>query len=281
MPADQSDDLAHRERMAARLRHAAHLCGVTLHGTPVFGWHERTIGCQVTTEHGPRWLRVVSEMAHWIGEFWTGNQDANALTGVLRPQVLHVEEWAEGGDRCRAEVMTLAHGRPVSPTMALDRAAPVDEAWWHTLRRSLDAVAASHTSRVCLDAATLVERVGAFGVTVDLASLAWTTAHGDLHWGNLTTPDCWLLDWEAWGAAPAGYDAASLLCASLPHPPTADTVRSVFADLLDTPTGTIAQLAAAARFLTFAEAGEYPDLTPLLHTHTRQLLASTGHGDQR
>jgi hypothetical protein len=52
-------------------------------------------------------------------------------------------------------------------------------------------------NRVCLDAATLVERVGAFGVTVNLPSLAWTTAYGDLHWGNLTTPQCWLLDWEA------------------------------------------------------------------------------------
>lgn len=257
------------------------MVGVTLAGTPVFGWHERTIGCQVTTAHEPRWLRVVSEMAQWIGDFWTGNQDANTLPGVLRPRVLDVVEWSEGDIRCRAEVMTLAPGHPVSATMMLDRPAPVDQPWWATLRRSLDAVAASHTGRVCLDAATLADRVGAFGITVDLPSLAWTTAHGDLHWGNVTAPECWLLDWEAWGTAPAGYDAASLLCASLPHPATVRRVRAVFADLLDTPTGTIAQLAAAARFLKFANNGECPDLAPLLHTYTSELLAGADPPDRR
>jgi hypothetical protein len=276
MPADQTQEPAHREQMLDHLRLAAQMAGVSLDGTPVFGWHERTIGCQVATEYGPRWLRVVQEMAQWIGEFWTGNQDANTLVGVLRPRVLHVVEWSEGDSRCRAEVMTLAPGWPVSPSMTLDGPPLVDESWWVTLRGSLDALAASPTRRVCVDAATLVERVGTFGVTVDLPSLAWTTAHGDLHWGNLTTPGCWLLDWEAWGSAPAGYDAASLLCASLPHPATARTVRSVFADLLDTPSGTIAQLAAAARFLKFADNGDCRELAPLLHDYTRQLVCGTG-----
>jgi hypothetical protein len=259
--------------MIGWLRQGAGMVGVTVAGTPVFGWHERTIGCRVSTAHGPRWLRVVSEMAQWIGEFWTGNQDANTLTGVLRPRVLEVAEWSEGDVRCRAELMTLVPGHHVSATMTLDRPGPADQQWWATLRRSLDAVAASHTRRVCLDPATLAERVGAFGVTVDLPSLAWTTAHGDLHWGNLTTPDCWLLDWEAWGSAPAGYDAASLLCASLAYPATVGRVRAVFADVLDTPTGLIAQFAAAARFLKFADNGRCPGLAGLLHTYTSGLLA--------
>jgi hypothetical protein len=56
------------------------------------------------------------------------------------------------------------------------------------------------------------------GVDLDIASVPWTTAHCDLHWGNLTAPTLTILDWETWGRAPAGYDAATLLCTSLGFP---------------------------------------------------------------
>ncbi|MFI5800717.1 hypothetical protein [Streptomyces sp. NPDC051677] len=42
----------------------------------------------------------------------------------------------------------------------------------------------------------------------------WTTAHADVHWANLTSP-LRLLDWEAWGRAPEGFDAATLYAYSL------------------------------------------------------------------
>ncbi|MDG4795109.1 hypothetical protein [Micromonospora sp. WMMD1082] len=32
---------------------------------------------------------------------------------------------------------------------------------------------------------------------------------------QLTTPGCWITDWEGWGLAPAGFDAASLYLHSL------------------------------------------------------------------
>ncbi|MEV6906022.1 hypothetical protein [Amycolatopsis sp. NPDC051071] len=32
----------------------------------VFGWHDRTIGAQVDTPDGPRWLRVISEHERWV-----------------------------------------------------------------------------------------------------------------------------------------------------------------------------------------------------------------------
>ncbi|HEU0086296.1 MAG TPA: hypothetical protein VFQ77_01360 [Pseudonocardiaceae bacterium] len=87
---------------------------------------------------------------------------------------------------------------------------------WSELHGSLDALATHSTDRVCLDEQLVSRRLlAAFGVEVNPGSLTWSTAHGDLHWANLTAPRCWLLDWESWGSVPSGYDAALLLCASL------------------------------------------------------------------
>jgi aminoglycoside phosphotransferase (APT) family kinase protein len=73
--------------------------------------------------------------------------------------------------------------------------------------------------------------------------------HGDLHWNNLLRPELGVLDWEGWGRGPAGTDAATLLHASVLAPATYRVVRSVFAEVLDSPTGRVAQLYAAARLL--------------------------------
>lgn len=75
--------------------------------------------------------------------------------------------------------------------------------------------------------------------------ITWTTAHGDLHYGNVTRGPH-VLNWQGWGRAPYGYDAATLYVYALliprygrPHPirahprpgpargplPTADRLR--------------------------------------------------------
>src|SRR5262249_18638582 len=48
-----------------------------------------------------------------------------------------------------------------------------------------------------------------------LSPMPWATAHGDLHFANLCAPNLHLLDWEGWGLAPAGYNAATLHSHSL------------------------------------------------------------------
>jgi hypothetical protein len=60
-------------------------------------------------------------------------------------------------------------------------------------------------------------------------------------------PDFGLLDWEQWGRAPAGTDAATLLADSLVVPELAERVRDVFGDVLDSDAGQLAQLYVAAR----------------------------------
>jgi len=59
-----------------------------------------------------------------------------------------------------------------------------------------------------------------------VAASSWTAAHADLHWANVLAPDCALVDWEGWGLAPAGYDAATLYVHSLLAPDTGERRES-------------------------------------------------------
>ncbi len=256
------------------LKPGADALRVDLAGEPVCGLRNRTVGCPVTTSKGERWMRVVTEPAQWAtGPAWAGNVDANAITGVRKPAVLDVAEWDESGRRVRAELMTLAPGTRVSTDMALRWHVDLDDEWWNELRSSLDTLAVHPTDRVCLDEQFAQRRLlAAFGVEIDTARLTCSTAHGDVHWANITAPRCWLLDWESWGSAPTSYDAALLLCTSLLQPEIAERVHAAFADLLDTFEGHVAQLLAAAKLLGLVEYGDHPDLAVPVHRHARAIV---------
>ncbi|WP_174857668.1 hypothetical protein [Streptomyces lydicus] len=108
-------------------------------------------------------------------------------------------------------------------------------------------------------------------------AITWTTAHGDLHWANLTGPALTLLDWEGWGTAPLGYDAANLYLHSLPVPDVAERIRKEFAHVLDTPAGWIGELTACTEILQAASRVPfYADLGDgvrrhLCHLHSAQV----------
>ena len=279
---DSDPDREWASWLVGLLKSAAERLDVHLLDAPSPGLRGRTVGARVSDGQREWWLRVVTEPAGWaFGPAWTGNTDANQLTKVPHPRMEAITEWDEPevGRRARAELMTLAPGAPVSPELALRAPARLDKPWWRQLRRSLDVLAGQPTQRVCLDPELLVRRIlAAFGVTIDPHGLSWTTAHGDLHWANLTSPGCWILDWESWGSAPAGYDAALLHAASLLEPDTATRVHDTFADLLDGSAGAVAQLAAAAKLLRLVEHGDHPDLAAPLHRQARAVAATyLGH----
>jgi len=256
---------------------AAATLQVELVGRPVPGLQGRTIGAQVRGSETDQWLRVVTEPPGWgFGALWTGNFDANQVTSVPHPKVHEVKEWDDSptGRRVRAELMGLAPGSAIAADMVLRAPVTLDESWWRQLGASLTALATQPTERECLGPELLTRRLLAgFGVVVDLRAVVWSTAHGDLHWANLTNPGCWILDWETWGSAPAGYDAALLHAASLLQPEIAHRVRQTFAEILDGPGGAIAQLAAAAKMLRLVEHGHHQDLAVPLHRHVRELIA--------
>jgi hypothetical protein len=279
-PGPQNDpDALWRHWLGEVLTAAAQQFTVTLTGPPAYGWRDRSTGAAAATSSGePRWLRAVTEDTRWAhGDFWTGNADANTITGIPKPVVLGITEWQEGPRRVRAELMTLIPGHPVSPAGTLTSTPRLPHAWFAALRRSLDILAATPTTRVCVDRDTLTRRIRTrLGIETDPATLTWTTAHGDLHWANLHAPRLAVLDWEGWGQAPAGLDAATLYCYSLTEPATARRVRTVFRDILTTPAGITAQQYVIARLLDRADTGDHPQLTAPLQTLARTLQNPAG-----
>jgi hypothetical protein len=229
-----------------------------------------SVGARAATADGEVvWLRTVTELATWAsGDFWEGNRDAATLTRVRKPTVTRTLDWERGDRWFRAEIMTYVPDEPVSPSPELREAVELPEIWWRDLAASLDALGDHRTERVAIsqDAVTRSLREY-FADRVDPTVRWWVTSHADLHWNNLTAPACWLLDWESWGAAPLGYDVATLYCHSLLAPDVAARVRSLFAEVLDSPDGVRAQLLAIARMLGRSGSGDYPDIVLPLHRH--------------
>lgn len=251
--------------MHDNLTHAADHLGLTVTGQVRLGRLDRSISAPVHAAGRRLWLRVVSEDKQWTsGDFWTGNLDANVFATLPKPQVLDLYEWEEWRQQ-RAELMTLAPGSPCSPTDTLRHPLNLPDQWWTDLRRTIEAVTATPTERVNADQALVTGRIQQhFGNSVNPVVRHWETVHGDLHWANLMGPDFSLLDWALWGRGPAGTDAATLLCYSLLVPDTAARVRHIFADVLNTGAGQLAQLYVAARLLHRIDKGDHPDLaTPL------------------
>jgi hypothetical protein len=272
----QQADKNHRAWMLAALHHAAELFGLDPTGTATFGWHDRSVGTAAAPRTGGdlRWLRVVSEHLSWInGDWWTGNQDAADITGIAKPRVLDVREWTDDGQALRAEVMTHVPAPRCSPTPDLRQRLDLPPRWWQNLRLMLDRLGDVSTDRQAVGQQRVSKRLRIFfGDRIDTKVDRWATAHADLHWANLTGPDLAVLDWELWGRAPYGYDAATLYCHSLLQPDIANIVHDTLADVLDTPDGARTQLYVIARMLLRAERGDYADLVIPLHRHARSLL---------
>jgi hypothetical protein len=264
-----------RTWLGGQLEHAAGALGVITTGEPVSGWHNRTISTKVRAADGERWLRVVSEMSYWAGgAFWTGNLEASAVSDVPKPRLLTELEWSEGECQLRAELMTLAPSPVIAHDMVLRDAPDVSPGCWAELRKAVDALAAHPTERVCVTRPSLRLRLLAvFGIDIDPARVRWSCAQGDLHWANLTASRLCLLDWEAWGLASAGYDAAVLYCASILRPDIRKEIHDTFADLLDNPSGRVAQLAAILKLLCLVKDGDHLDIAEPLHRHAQTLIA--------
>jgi hypothetical protein len=115
-----------------------------------------------------------------------------------------------------------------------------------TFNASLDALAAQPTVRVAglrpITQELITSTVHKVFPEIDTTIEEWTTAHGDLAWSNLTSPDCWFLDREDWGTAPRGYDAAVLRTESLAVPDLADRVYQEREADLATRSGQLSQL---------------------------------------
>ncbi|MFF2812471.1 hypothetical protein ACFVT2_35920 [Streptomyces sp. NPDC058000] len=270
-----------RDRMLSARDHDCALLGLTgTAGGEVWGYAGRTLSAAVATPTTPAWLRLVSEPhGKGTGKLWEGPKEAERSMPptVPRPRLLGLRDWSADGCDYRAELYEYVTTTPVSESPVIRRGMDLPDTWWHSLHRSLDRIATVPTDRVAVREQYIRRRVPEF-TNIIPGQITWTTAHGDLHWANLTGPQLTLLDWEGWGTAPTGYDAANLYLHSLHVPDLAERVRKEFAHVLGTPAGLIGELTACTEILqAAARVPFYADLADHVRQHVDQLraLAST------
>ncbi len=276
-----------RAWLQGQLEAAAPRFGVDLVGDVVNTYDMRSAGARAREGDHDVWIRVVVEDPDYQPACrWDGNVAANSIRGVPKPQVLRWADWTNTdsyleGRRLRGEVMTLAPGSTIAPDNVLHDDPQLPESWWSDLDAALEALAALPINRD--------NELGAVQYTVNgvhahfdvelpsemFADLEWTTAHADLHWGNLRGPQLCILDWESWRPAPAGYDTATLYCNSVLHPPTARRLRA--RPVFDTPSGQIALLFAIVRYLwVVGEGSDIDQLDGPLRAEAAEILDGLG-----
>ncbi|MER5969165.1 hypothetical protein ABT112_05365 [Streptomyces sp. NPDC002055] len=212
------------------------------------------------------------------GKLWTGPEDAERALprAIPRPPLHLVREWVEADNAYRAELYGRAASKTIASATALATAPQLTTTWWADLRTALGELSSVRTERVAVRQAYLDRAMPKYlsfvGLDVPTVPSAWSTAHGDLHWANLTGPCLSILDWEGWGLAPTGYDAALLHAYSLAAPETAARVRQELAETLDTDAGRFAELVVITELLQSAERGDNLLLVPALRQRAGEIV---------
>ncbi|MER5869335.1 aminoglycoside phosphotransferase [Streptomyces sp. NPDC002044] len=196
------------------------------------------------------WVRLAWRRENKLdAQQWTGFEAAAAIEGVPRPRWFGAAVWSDEsrGVVWRADEMTLVQDGALSPTGDITTLPKLPESWWTDLQAALGALASHPTSRVSMSRQHLTNRIHeVYGDQVDTTVTDWATAHGDVGYANLCGPGFALLDWESWGLAPAGWDAACLWSASLSVEPLAEKVLTLFEDSLATKSGVLSRLLLCA-----------------------------------
>ncbi|MEO3826050.1 phosphotransferase [Actinomadura sp. B10D3] len=263
-------------------------CAPAEGATETWGHSGRTIGAPVTTSSGNAWLRVLeAPVGKEGGKLWTGTQEAAATLPmkIPRPRLLASADWVDEGYAYRAELSTYVTAPVCSPTPDLTQHIALPGAWWSQLKRATSTVATTpvpdNRPRVISQGyvhRTIPRYLGEAGIDTNVRR--WSLAHGDLHWANLTSPELTILDWEGFGPAPHGFDAAHLYAYTLPVPELAASVRDTFADVLATRDGLLAELTVAAILLQAANRDPvHARLAPHVRAHAQRLLEH--HRDSR
>jgi hypothetical protein len=240
----------------------------------------RSIGA--ATNRGT-WVRIEARpLEKLYGQGFNGTEAAAAVSGVAKPTWHASFAWYQPEDQLmwRADETDLVTATVIKRVGTLTKAPELSEQWWSTLSNSLNALAAAYTTRIAtVDTVPITQArltgsvTRVFGAGLGPTVTEWAPAHGDLSWGNLTAPDCWLLDWEDWGMAPRGMDAASLWVASLAVPTLAERVYLERRVDLDSRSGLLARLFFIAQLLAAPPDYAGPLNEPARHEANRLLTA--------
>ncbi|TCO56878.1 hypothetical protein EV192_106353 [Actinocrispum wychmicini] len=171
----------------------------------------------------------------------------------------------------RADETEFIPAKSVIPWGVLREAPDLSAVWWQRLDESLDALSTQETTRVAVRQQRIDDGITAMFRGLDTTVDEWATAHGDFYWQNLTAPEFCILDWEDWGVAPRGWDAASLWHNSLLVPALADRIYRERGADLDSRSGLLCQLMRCAEILT-APAGYADDFVEPSKIHAQRII---------
>lgn len=204
---------------------------------------------------------------------FSGLEASAAVRGVPRPDFIQSLHWVRDGFVCRAEEMTFVSQSTVSVDYVVDECPRLPDSWWDSLAFALANLAATDTDRVSLVQENIDRSIiDAFGRWADTTVSAWVVGHGDLHWGNVTAPGLFLLDWDSWGRIPRGVDAAKLWAASYRVPELATEIVDRF-PVLATRDGIISRVwVCANRVLGARRQGESTAQAEHAHREGTRLL---------
>ncbi|WP_329066433.1 hypothetical protein [Streptomyces sp. NBC_01429] len=203
------------------------------------------------------WVRIERRGLDRIGvQGGDGTASAEALLGIAKPAWLAGVAWRDESEPVvwRADETDLLPGATVGNAVVTE-APQLSEWWWAAMNASLDALAAQHTNRIATpDTETLTPELVTGTIHrvfpgIDTTVGEWRPAHADFNWANVTAPVFCVFDWEDWGMAPRGLDAANLWGASLAVPALAGRVRGERHDDLESRDGKLMTLFIAAKIL--------------------------------
>ncbi|MDI2129966.1 hypothetical protein [Yinghuangia seranimata] len=262
-PGEGADPL----RVLDALDQAADVLGVVSDGEVVWGFSSRMVSRRVRYGRRAAWLRVLEASASGArGRLWEGNEAAEKAFGDLagvRPALLNLFDWAEGGAAFRAELIAYVDEPVCSASARAPEGFDPGPRWWSTLRSALETVGRARTERVTVRQDWVDRAVPRFvGVAAPRIG-GMVPAHGDLHWASVTRHGPHIVDWEAWGLAPVGFDAAMLHTYALLHPDVAARVRREF-PVLDSAAGRVAETVVLAQLLERVSEGLDLDLADAL-----------------
>ncbi|MEU8482416.1 hypothetical protein [Streptomyces sp. NPDC048641] len=259
-----------KEPVEAVLDRAERMLGVRLDRETVVR-KRRSVGARTDSD---TWVRLERRGLDRIGvQGGDGTASAEALRGIAKPAWLAGVAWRDEVEPVmwRADETGLLPGAPVGSAV-LTEDPHLSEEWWASLNASLDVLATQHTNRIATpDTETLTQELVTGTIHsvfpgVDTAVADWRPAHADLNWANVTAPVFCVFDWEDWGMAPCGLDAANLWGASLAVPALADRVRTERCNDLASRDGKLMTLFVAAKVLGPYSDPEDPRLVPARKT---------------
>ncbi|GAB3873901.1 hypothetical protein GCM10029964_014960 [Kibdelosporangium lantanae] len=242
----------------------------------------RSIGAR--TSRGT-WVRIeVRSLAKIIaqGQPANGMEAAELLHGIAKPAWLAAVSWRDtvGDDEVmwRADEVEFVSQSPVRSRGSLREDPDLSDAWWTEFNTSLDNLMSQRSTRIATPdtevitqelVSRVIEQAFPDQIGTCVADEEWVPAHADLNWANVTGPDCWVLDWEDYGLAPRGLDAATLWVASLAVPSLAERVFRERRKDLESRSGKLMVLFHCCKILNDSGARDSPIFQPVFDAATR------------